>query len=160
MGLNLQNPKQSVFHQRIDFYWQYIAVYSLILIVYGMLRGTIRKDTVSVVLSDPIIILLAAFILGSAISMLVIVYRRKTIIIGQDFITFKNRFRERKHSIKEISSITIGKEKLIKVRRGAFKVIKIMLYNRSKPIRIRPSSFNNEKSLVEEMTRLKRTLNK
>jgi hypothetical protein len=150
--------KNLEFSQRLDFYWQYIAVYSVILLIYGLLKGTIKEFTIRLVLYDPIVILLGLFIMASALSMLFNYYRQKKIIIGPDFIIFKTRLREKKFLAKDITHISVGREKLIKVRRGAFRIIKIKLANRKRILRIRPSSFYEEDELVASFTRFKRRI--
>ncbi len=153
-------PKNEEFRQRRDFYWQYIAVYAIILIIYSVLRGTLRHDTISVVITDPIVILLVAFIFTTTIGLLISYYKNKTIIIGNDFVIFKTRFREKKFTNKEIINILIGKEKLFKVRRGFFKVIKIVLDGKRRVIRIRPSTYERESEIIEAFSRLKKNINR
>ncbi len=153
-------PKFEEFHQRRDFYWQYIAVYSVVLIIYSILRGSLRHDTISVVITDPIVILLSAFIVITFLGLILSYYKNKTIIIGNDFVIFKTRFKENKFTQKEIKSIIIGKEKLFKVRRGVFKVIRIIIDNKRKIIRVRPSSYERESEFVEAFAKLKRNINR
>lgn len=160
MQKQAMKAKNEEFKQRRDFYWQYIAVYAVVLIIYSVLRGTLRHDTISVVITDPIVILLAAFIVTTLIGLLISYYKNKTIIIGPDFVIFKTRFREKKFTQKEIKNILIGKEKLFKVRRGVFKVIKIILDGKRKVIRIRPSTYERESEIVEAFARLKKNINR
>jgi len=152
--------KDKVFIQRLDFYWQYIAIYTIVLLIYSILKGTIARGTLTVVVYDPIVILLLIFILSSFLPLLVNFYKKRTIIVGLDYIIFKSRFREKKYSLTDIISISVARVKQIKVRRGTYRIIKVQVQKRRLPVRIRPSSFWNEHDLVESIGRLKKALNK
>jgi hypothetical protein len=152
--------KDKVFIQRLDFYWQYIAIYAIILLIYSILKGSISKGTLTLVVYDPIVILLLIFILSSFLPLLVHYYKQKSIIVGPDFIIFKSRFREKRYSVSDIISISMARVKQIKVRRGTYRIIKVQVQKRRLPVRIRPSSFWNEHDLVESIGRLKKALNK
>ena len=152
-------PKNESYSRRLDFYWQFIAVYAVALIVYSLLRGSIAEGSFTIVLTDPVVILLSLFIIGTSVGLMVNYYKKNEVIIGKDFIIFKSRFREKKYTVNEIIRIAIGKEKITKVR-GAYHVIKIKLNTRKRIVRIRPSSFWNEHELVKSVTVLKKSINK
>lgn len=156
----VQKPKSEVFEQRLDFYWQYIALYSVVLLVYGVVKGSLEEGTITLVLTDPIVALLSLFIVISALSMLINYYKNKTIIVGADFIIFKSRFGEKEYKINDIIKINVGNEKLIKVRRGSYRVIKIKLATRKWMLKIRPSTFWDESGLVQAVSNLKKNLNR
>lgn len=153
-------PKTEKFNKRLDFYWQYTTLYLVVLLIYTVIRGTISEGKFEVVIYDPIVVLLLIFVVASGLSLLYNYNRKLSIIIGADFIIFKSRFREKKYTISDIKAIHLGREKLLKVRRGAYKIIKIMLNGKRHVIRIRPSSFWNEDELVNAVTRLKKAINK
>jgi hypothetical protein len=152
--------KGEEFSHRLDFYWQYIGVYAIVLLIYSLFRGTIEEGTFTLKVRDPIVILLVVFIVGSAIPLLISYYKQNKIIIGIDYIIFKTRFREKKYMLNEIQRINLGKERLFKMRRGAMRVVKIKLKNRIRVIRIRPSSYWNEEELLQSLIRLKKALPK
>jgi hypothetical protein len=153
---NTQTAAQTFCYQ-LDFYWQAIAVYAVALLGYILLRGTIAEYTLSVVLYDPIVILLLLFIVGSALGLLINWWARREIIVGPDFISFKNRVRERTFTAQDIVKIHVGNEHEMPVR-GKFKTIKIRTTHRRRPLRIRPGSYGDEKGLTQAILRLKKNL--
>ena len=148
-------PEFQSFSQRLDFYWQFIAVYALALLAYSLLKGTIVNYTISIVLKDPVVILLLFFMCITAISLALNSYKKRSIIIGKNFITFKSRLGEKRFEIDKILRIAIAKEKVIRIRRR-IPVIKISVKDRKRIIRIRPSTFWNDKLLVQSITQLKK----
>ena len=154
-----QKTKNDTFEQRLDHYWRSIAVYSVVLILYSIFQGTITKGKITMVLLDPIVILLSVFVAGSAIVMFVIKYKKKTITVGKDYILLSTRFGRRKYSIDKILKITLGREKFVRIN-NFYRVIKFKIENRRRLLRIRPSSYNDAKRLVHEIIRFKKEHNK
>ncbi|MFA6569835.1 MAG: hypothetical protein WCT77_01215 [Bacteroidota bacterium] len=151
-----ENSKsEKVFTQRLDFYWKFIAVYSIALLLYLLLKGTIDGHIYTVVLLDPVVILLSVFIVGPALALLFNTYKRRTIIIGRNYIIFRNRFHSRTYTFEEVKSIAFRKQR-IKRRQKTFGILKIDVVNRKRPITIRTSSFWNSKELIFELTRFKK----
>jgi len=150
--------KANVYTHRLDFFWQYIAVYAIAMIIYVLLKGTISEWTVTVVLRDPLVLILAIIIVGTAISMLFNYYKKQEIIVGKDFILFRNRFREIKYTQLEIIKIGFSRER--NKLRTKFRVIKIKVNNRRRIIRIKPMSFWDEKMLVHSVIALKKNINR
>ena len=146
------------FTQRLDFYWQFLSVYVIALVIYAVFRGTIAEGTFSIVVKDPVVILLFIFTFVSAIGLLINLYKKRVIIIGRDFIIFKNRFREKKFSRNDLLRIAFSKEKLSKFS-SVLRIIKISVANRRKTIKIRPSSFWDDKELIHSLVKLKKSLN-
>ncbi len=100
--MNKHQQKQSsdnIFVKRIDFYWQFTSIYAVVLLAYLLIRGATSDDAFSstLLLKDPMSIMLAVFTLAAAIGMIVGIYKKHTIIIGKDFIIFRTRFREKKY---------------------------------------------------------------
>ncbi|MCX7880043.1 MAG: hypothetical protein N2517_05225 [Ignavibacteria bacterium] len=149
----------STFEKRLDFYWKSIAIYSIILILYALMRGTIERGRLTTVVSDPIVILLVAIIVFSIIGYVINTWKSPKIIIGKDYIIFKTRIREKKISITDIVKIQIGQEKIANLKHS-FRVIRFFVKDRKRPFRIRPSYFSNEKELVETIHFIKKTHNK
>ena len=148
------------FSYRLDFYWKVISLYAVALIGYALVRGWkegMSSGRMQIVLMDPLLILLFAFVALSALGLCLSWFMRRSLIVGDDSITLRNRFRERTLLLNEISRMSIGREKVIKVR-GAFKLVKIRLNSRRRLLRIRTSSFHNEHELVEALTQLKNRL--
>ncbi len=157
--MNSQNnnieQKEKIFNRRLDFYWQYLSVYAIALLAYAVIKGTIIQTTLKIVLLDPVVLLLSLIILITAVSLIFHSLRKKSIEIGNDYIIFKSRKRIRKYNIDDIFRITISKDRRIRLR-GIVKIIKIKIKNRRFPIRIRPSTFDNDLELVQAIGELKK----
>ncbi len=149
--------KPAVFQQRLDFYWQFIAVYSVILLFYSLMRGSIEEGKITLVLNDPLVLLLAFFIITTSLAMLVTLYRRRKIIIGKDYIIFKNRFRQKKYSADEIIRISLGRVNRLK-KRAAYRVIRIKVRKRRRAIRIRPNAYWDDKELIHSIMKIKKLI--
>lgn len=147
------------FVKRLDFYWQSISFYALALIIYSVLRGSIDDWTVSIMIYDPIVGLLVLFIVLSAIALLWKYFKNVSLIIGKDFMIFKSRFSEEKYSLKQIRKIYFGMEKALQMK-NFIRVIKIRIEGRRRVIRIRPSSYWNEKDLTLALAHIKSKLGK
>lgn len=153
---NIEKNQNKKFSRRLDFYWKYIAVYAIAIIVYAMIKGTIENRSLTVMLVDPVVILLAVFIFLTAMGLFIESSKRKEIIVGEDFVVFRNRFRQRKFTKDEIMYIYIGRERAKYT--GKFRIIKVKVKNRKRPILLRPSSFWNENELVTAFAKLKRNI--
>jgi hypothetical protein len=161
--MNKHQQKQSsdnIFVKRIDFYWQFTSIYAVVLLAYLLIRGATSDDAFSstLLLKDPMSIMLAVFTLAAAIGMIVGIYKKHTIIIGKDFIIFRTRFREKKYQRDDMVSISFSRKKITRFP-TAHKLVKIRLKERNRIIRIRPSSFWNEKQLMDSIFELKHRLN-
>ena len=157
---NQVDTHKNTFHRRNDFYWKSIAIYSMILIVYSLIRGSFgANNTINVVVLDPVVILLAIFILVSTFSLIMSYYKNLSISINKDSIIFKTRNREKIYKILDIDKIAYGREKLFR-RKGVYGVIKIKLMNRRRILRIRPSSFWEERALIASLGKFKKDNNK
>ncbi|MBI3260098.1 MAG: hypothetical protein HYZ54_11570 [Ignavibacteriae bacterium] len=153
-----QTPKldEKVFSHRIDFYWQAIAMYSIALVIYSFLRGTIAEGQLSITLKDPIVLLLGAFVVATGIGALISQYMKRKLIISDDAIIIRNRFREKIVNISQIQRIAFGREK--RFERGAYRIIKIRIAGRRRLMRIRPSVYDNEPGLIAALLQLKRSI--
>ena len=153
---NISTAKGREFEQRLDFYLQYVGVFAVVLIIYSLLRGAVDEGTLTLKIYDPIVIWLMVFIVISLLSYLYKVSRKKKIIVGNNYIIFKNRFNEKRYDLKDIINISLGRERLRKSRKATIRVIKIRIKNRKMPILIRPSSFTDDNQLVRELAKLKK----
>lgn len=153
-----QTPKleEKVFSHRIDFYWQAIAMYSVALVAYSLLRGTIAEGQLSVTLKDPIVLLLGAFVVVTGIGALISQYMKRKIIVRDDAIIIRNRFREKIVTLSQIQRISFGREK--RFERGAYRIIKVRIAERRRLMRIRPSAYDNEPGLVTALLHLKKSI--
>lgn len=154
---NNNHITEQVFEQRLDMYWQYLTVYLLVLIIWAVLRGSFSSNTISIVYQDPVVILLLLITIGTGITFLYNFYKKRTIIIGKDYIVFKTRWKEKTYTINDIIRIAFGKERNLRVV-SKFRIIKFKVKNRRRIIRIRPTTFKNETELVQAISKLKKNI--
>jgi hypothetical protein len=145
------------YYRRLEFYWQYIAVYSIALLVYALMKGTVIDRTISFVFWDPVVLLLLIFILATTAWLLYQYFKKLSIIVDIDSITLKTRFKEKKFTLDMIRRIALSKERRVRAKKPV-RVIKIRLFHRRFPLRIRPSTYWNEKELVQDILKLKKSL--
>lgn len=151
------NPKQNkAFMHRLNYYWQSIAIYAVALVLYTIVKGTMQEGSFSITITDPLFLLLCAFVVGSAIGLLFALYMRRSVIIGSDFITFRNRYTEKTLALSEIKKIRLARER--RDETGVYRIISINTKNRRRPYRLRPAGFDNEKEMISEILRLKKSL--
>lgn len=154
---NNNHITEQVFEQRLDMYWQYLTVYLLVLIIWAVLRGTFSSNTISIVYQDPVVILLLLITIGTGITFLYNFYKKRTIIIGKDYIVFKTRWKEITYTVNDIIRIAFGKERNLRVV-AKFRIIKFKVKHRRRVIRIRPTTFKNETELVQAIAKLKKNI--
>lgn len=145
------------FLYRLDYYWKAIACYAIALPVYALLRGSIIENTFTLVINDPVLIFLLFIIVIACLFVLGNAFMRRSVVVGTTFITFRNRFRERTFTREDIASISIARETAINVPR-AYRVIRIRLKHRRRPLHIRPSLYIQDTELIQALAHLKREL--
>lgn len=147
------------FHVQLDFYWQSIAVYAVTLIGYVIVKSMyfsqLQQGLVVVVLRDPVVVILGAFVALAVTALVAEIVSERAIIVGPDFITFINRFRERTFTADDIERIIIGKDRRVRVRPRT-PVIRLHIRDRRRPLRIRPSLTDQEDDLVAMVLALRR----
>lgn len=145
------------FQYRLEPYWQSVAVYAVTLIVYVFVKAlwetTLQTGFVGVVLTDPIVVLLALFVLVAIVSLIANLVAERSIIVTDDGIAFVSRFHERMFKVDEIEKISFGKSRRIKVR-GMMSLLKVRIKGRKRALRIRPAVYENDKQLVAALLSL------
>lgn len=149
----MENKQSHAYHYSVDFYWKSLAMYAAALLIYAIFKGSIEEKTLSIALTDPIVLLLGGFVVLSAISLFVNQYARRVIVIEDNAIIFKNRFRERIVNLSEIKSITLVKDRPF--RMSTLSAVKIKIQGRRRALRLRPSLFEDDQSLIADLKRLK-----
>lgn len=151
--------QQREFRQRLDFYWQYLTAYFVVLLIYGILRGSVEEGYFTIKWQDPVVILLFMFMLLSATFLLYNYLKKKSIIIGKDFITFQTRDKIRHYQIDDIQRISIGKYSK-RNPSAIYRLVKIKVNSRKYAIRFRPNSYVDDEILVEYVLNFKREVDK
>ncbi|MBI2794683.1 MAG: hypothetical protein HYX66_08570 [Ignavibacteria bacterium] len=146
------------FKVRLDQYWKSVAVYAITLIVYVVIKSmwdsTLQQGIVNVVLTDPVVVLLGAFVVASAVTLIANLISRRSLVIGERGITFRSRFHERTFTQEDIESITVGKDRRIRIK-GVLSVVKVRIRGRRRVLRIRPAVYDDERRLVSALMSLK-----
>lgn len=145
------------FPQRLDFYYQTIAIYSIVLLAYSLLRGTIEGGTITIRIIDPISILIVVFIIGTLIALLYDLAKRREIIISDEYIIFKAGKKEKKYHISEIERISIASDKTLNFRSN-YRTAMIKVPSRKRAVRLRFSSYQNDKELAQEIINIKKRI--
>lgn len=145
------------FSYRLDYYWKAIASYAIGLPVYALIRGTIEGDTFTLLLNDPVLLFLALLIITACVFALGNAFIRRSLLVDAHSLTFRNRFRERTFTLDDIASISIARETGTKTPR-AYRVIRVYLTQRRRPLRIRPSLYDNDEELTKALAHLKQTV--
>ncbi|HCV42047.1 MAG TPA: hypothetical protein DGH68_01080, partial [Bacteroidetes bacterium] len=123
------------------------------LILYGGIRGNFVEKKFEYVLNDPLTYVIVFFVLMSLVALLLNYIRNRRLIIVDDMIIFKNRWRERRISASDLEWIHIGREAGVQTS-GRFQVIMFRMKGRRRIVRIRVGRYEREKELVAEMHRI------
>ena len=142
-----------VFKYKLDFYYQQALMYLVTLILYAGIRGNFIEDTFAFVFRDPILYIIALFVIMSFAALILNRVRDRRLIISENRIIFKNRFEERVIPLDDIDWIRIGRERRVQTG-GRFQVIQMKLKGRLRLMRIRVGRYDHEKELVNEMHRI------
>lgn len=149
------------FRVRLDQYWQSVAVYAITLILYVIIKSmwdsTLQQGIVNVVLTDPVVVLLGAFVVASAVTLVTNLISRRSLEIGARGITFRSRFHERTFTQEDIESIAVGTDRRIRIK-GVLSVVKVRIRGRRRVLRIRPAVYDDERRLVSALMSLKSQL--
>lgn len=141
-----------VYHFKLDFLYQAIAVYAGTLVLYLFVRGWFVEKEFSIVWRDPILYLLSAITLVSLLALLYYVMMKRRIEVDGDTINFISAVRSRSIKRSDVESVRIGRETGSKVLRG-MRVVSIRVRDGRRPIRIRPAYFQNGPQLSSDLQR-------
>lgn len=147
------------FKYKLDFYWQSLLIYSVILIAYSLLRGNINLKDFTFSFHDPLVVLLSLFVIVTFLFGVINFILKRSLTIGNDFIEFSNRFRKKRFEIQNIEKISVTFENRIKTR-GRFTIIKLKIHGRKWFLRIRPNIYTDSKELMKSIDRLRQNFTK
>jgi hypothetical protein len=140
----------------MSFYYQSTIIYLIVFIAYVMVRGEFFEGSFILVTKDPIIYFFSIIILVSITAMLYNLYKNRRLEISETGFAFVNRFRTKSITLMEVKDIKLFREK--KDANRAFRLIRIRLNNRKRPLIIRPYDYENENDLIKDFETLKSKL--
>lgn len=150
---------QRIYKYKLDFYYKSLIIYLVTLIAYILIKGRFMHERFEVVIKDPIIYIIALFIVFFLIVLLSNAIRAREIIIDDNQIIFKNRFGQRKVGINEILSIRFSREKRRQnEERSDVRIVRLRLSNRKRLLRIRLNDFQDERDLKNEFLNISKKL--
>ena len=150
---------ERIYKYRLDFYYKSLIIYLVTLIAYILIKGRFMHERFEVVIKDPIIYIIALFIVFFLIVLLSNAIRAREIIIDDNQIIFKNRFGQRKVGINEILNIRFSREKRRQnEERSDVRIVKLRLSHRKRLLRIRLNDFQNERDLKNEFLSISKKL--
>lgn len=134
------------FKRRNDFYYITLLVYMAFAVLYIVVTGTITGSTVEFGLKDPVIYIIAAFILHALIMLISSIVSNRRLLITDDALIFASRFRERRIPFSDIDHISFKRERR-RINDGTFAVIKMKVSGRRRILRLRVANYEHEKEL-------------
>ena len=147
--------KERVYKYKLDFYYKSLIIYLVTLIIYILIKGRFFQERFEVVVKDPIIYLIAIFIVFFLVVLIANAVRAREIIFDESKIIFKNRFGQRQVMINEILHVRFSREKLrTKTERSDIRIVKLKLKDRKRLFRIRLNDFQDEQELINEFVKI------
>ena len=148
---------ERIYKYRLDFYYISLVIYLVAFIGYILVKGSFSHESFQVVFQDPIIYIIALFILFFTIVLISNSIRARYLIFDERKITIKNRFGQREIPYNEITGIKFSREK----KRGSkeksnVRMVKLKLTNRRRLLRLRLSDFQNESKLISEFQQIRK----
>lgn len=155
--MNNNQDKKSIFNYNMSFYYQSTIIYFVVFMIYAVIRGEFFEDTFILITKDPIIYFFAIIVMISLMSLLYNLFKNKRLEITPGGISFVDRFKTRVFNKEEISSISISRRR-DSSKKNVFRLIRIKLKNRRRPIIIRPYDYENENDLINSIQELKTSI--
>ena len=150
---------RSVYKYNMSFYYQATIIYLVVFILYLVIRGEFVEDSFMVLTKDPILYFLALIVVISVFSVLYNLFRNKHIEVSEDGIKVFDRFKRRSFDKNQIKTIRFTKQRRM-INSKAFKLIRIKVDSRIRPLIIRPSDYENQDELIERFEQLKKLIEK
>ena len=151
--------KERIYKYKLDFYYKSLIIYLVTLIAYILIKGRFFHERFEVVVKDPIIYIIAIFIVFFLIILISNAVIAREIIIDDSKIIFQNRFGKREVGINEILNIRFSREKKhSNEEKSNVRIVKLKLQNRKRLLRIRLSDFQDERDLANEFKQISKKL--
>jgi hypothetical protein len=152
--MNDNKDKKSIFKYNMSFYYQSTIIYFVVFIIYVIIRGEFFEGSFILITKDPIIYFFAIIVLISLLSLLYNLFKNRYLEISSEGVSFVDRFKTRTFNKEEMSSIIISRRRDTS-KKNVFRLIRIKINNRRRPIVIRPYDYENENDLINRIHELK-----
>lgn len=153
MDTDRRDTEKKVFRYKLDFYYQQSILYLVTLILYGGIRGTYAFERLPSLETDPILYIIAWFVVISFGVLLMNKLRDRKLIVAADALIFHHRFHERHIPLADIEWLYIGRERTVQTA-GRFQVIVLKIVGRRRLFRIRVGRYERDMELLSEMERI------
>ena len=148
--LNTKND----FKFHLSFYYKSTIIYFVVFVLYLVIRGEFVEDSFTLVIHDPVLYFLALVAIFSIAALLYNFLLNKHIEITEKGISFINRFKERRFEISQIVFIKFFRQRR-STRSKRFRLVRIKIENRMRPIMFRISDYENDDDLYNKLQDLK-----
>ena len=157
MQLNIvimANLKRNIYKYNMSFYYQSTIIYLVVFLIYVIIRGEFVEGSYILVTKDPIIYFFGIIVMVSILALLYNLYKNRHLEISEDAILFVNKFKTKSILVEQIAYIKMFRESEGNTKR-TFRLIRIILKNRKRPVLIRPYDYENENDLIANFLDLK-----
>ncbi|GBD86327.1 hypothetical protein BMS3Abin03_00243 [bacterium BMS3Abin03] len=153
MSSNASGNK-SVFKYNMSFYYQSTIIYFIVFVLYLLIRGEFVENEFTLITRDPVLYFLAIIVTISVLSIFYNLFKSKQIEIDDESIAFIDRFRERRFKKSNIVFVKFFRQKR-SIERKRFRIVRIKIEGRRRPIMFRISDYENEEELYNKILELK-----
>ena len=157
MQLNIvimANLKRNIYKYNMSFYYQSTIIYLVVFLIYVIIRGEFVEGSYILVTKDPIIYFFGIIVMVSILALLYNLSKNRHLEISEDAILFVNKFKTKSILVEQIAYIKMFRESEGNTKR-TFRLIRIILKNRKRPVLIRPYDYENENDLIANFLDLK-----
>lgn len=147
---------ENCYKYRLDYYWKSLSLYAVVLSLFIFIKEIANDTKIIEAIYKPIIFLLIFIVAITTISLLVQIYQKKQLLISEDKIILKNRWREKVIPRKSINKIIFIKDRLN--RKNTIRLIKVRILNRF-VLRFNPGYYENEEQLIKDFQSIKSKYN-
>ena len=145
--------KEKIYKYKLDFYYKSLIIYLVTLIIYIIIKGRFFHASFEVVVKDPIIYIIAIFIIFFLTMLLANTIRAREIIVKENMIIFRNRFGQREVENSDILGVRFSREKKRSRKdRSDVRFVKLKLKNRKRLFKIKLNDFQDEVELANEFS--------
>ena len=145
--------KEKNYKYKLDFYYKSLIIYLVTLIIYIIIKGRFFHASFEVVVKDPIIYIIAFFIIFFLTMLLANTIRAREIIVKEKMIIFRNRFGQREVENSDILAVRFSREKKRSRKdRSDVRFVKLKLKNRKRLFKIKLNDFQDEVGLANEFS--------